>query len=341
MKPIIIITGLCLGLILGLFPAIDKQKPTYWKIIIAFVVALSFILTLYPPIATPIYNARYLVDNNYTGAINVVMNTNNSVIKAYPNENRTEFYIKYDNQTEIIEFKSKDIPAEFNTNNKIVAKVKYDKEEKRFDYISTVSVNPILYYPYIPELEERIKIMNIHVPIAWVSVLAYLVSMIYSVKYLRTRKLDYDLISSSSAWLGLIFTLLATFTGMIWAKMNWGSYWNWDPREVSIFVLLLIYSAYFALRSSLEHKEIRAKLSSVYSIIAFITVPFFIFILPRISSGLHPGSKGGGTAGPVLSTQGSMLNINMSFAFSLGMAAFTALFFWMLSLDIRVKRLKV
>ena len=125
--------------------------------------------------------------------------------------------------------------------------------------------------------------------------------MYYGIRYLRKRDITDDIRSSSAAGLGLLFCILATVTGAVWAKFNWGSFWNWDPRETSIFVLLLIYGAYFSLRSAIEVEEKRATLSSVYSIIAAVTVPFFVFIMPRIMTGLHPGAAGDPDgAGPVI-----------------------------------------
>ena len=129
---------------------------------------------------------------------------------------------------------------------------------------------------------------------------------IYDVACLRIslspkKDFNYELKSIASAELGFLFCILATVTGAIWAKFNWGSFWNWDPRQTSIFILLMIYSAYFVLRSSISEKVKRARISSVYSILAGVTVPFFIFILPRITSGLHPGSKGDTEgAGPIV-----------------------------------------
>ncbi|HEX2983392.1 MAG TPA: cytochrome c biogenesis protein, partial [Ignavibacteriales bacterium] len=162
--------------------------------------------------------------------------------------------------------------------------------------------NPQAWYqfPIIPGLEEKAKIIFFHVPTAWITVLAFLVSLIYSVKYLRKRNLDDDIKAYSAAQLGIIFCILATVTGSIWAKFTWGAFWHWDPRETSIFILLLIYGAFFALRSAIEAEDKRAALSSVYLIIAFLTVPFFIFIMPRIMVGLHPGSANDDNAGPVV-----------------------------------------
>ena len=143
-------------------------------------------------------------------------------------------------------------------------------------------------YPVIPGLEEKARILFFHVPMSWTAVVAFVVSMAYGIRYLAKRNPDDDLKSVSSAGLGLVFCILATVTGSIWAKFSWGSFWNWDPRETSIVVLLLVYGAYFALRSALDVEEKRAALSAVYSIIAGATVPFFIFVMPRIVASLHP-----------------------------------------------------
>ena len=187
---------------------------------------------------------------------------------------------------------------------------------------------PIAWYefPLIPGLEENAKIIFFHVPTAWLTVIAFLMSTIYSIKYLRKKNLDDDAKSYSAAQLGIIFCILATVTGSVWSKFAWGSFWSWDPRQTSIFALLLIYGAWFALRSAIEQEEKRATLSAVYAIIAFITVPFFIFIMPRIMSGLHPGSADDTNAGPVVNFK---MNANMQLIFYLSLTGFTILYFWM------------
>jgi heme exporter protein C len=195
-----------------------------------------------------------------------------------------------------------------------------------------------LEFPMIPGLEEKARNIFFHVPIAWTSVLGFLVALYYGFRYLRTQNYDYDIKSVSSAGLGFLFCLLAAVTGSIWAKFNWGSFWNWDPRETSIFVLLLIYGAYFALRSALGSDEIRARLSAVYAILAGLAAPFFIFIMPRIVGGLHPGAKGdmaGST--PIAQLQ---MPPNMRFVFIAGLIGFSLLFIWLLNVRIRAARLE-
>lgn len=181
-------------------------------------------------------------------------------------------------------------------------------------------------FPNIPGLEEKAKIIFFHVPTAWLAVIAFLMAMVYGVRYLRNKNLDEDAKSNAALQLGFIFAVLATVTGSIWAKFTWGAFWHWDPRETSIFVLLLIYGSLFALRSAIENEDKRARLSAVYSIFAFLTVPFFVFIMPRIMVGLHPGSANDTNAGPVIDFQ---MNSNMQLVFYLSLIAFTILYYWM------------
>lgn len=179
-------------------------------------------------------------------------------------------------------------------------------------------------------LGEVSRIFYFHVPVAWVSVLAFLVSMLNSIRYLKTRDLVYDVKSSSAAQIGLLFAFLATTSGSIWASVSWGSYWNWDPRQVSIFILLLIYGAYFALRSAIMENEKKATLAAVYSILSFIAVPFLIFVIPRVFESLHPAT----------SVVDENLKITMSPKVSLvffpSLVGFTVLFFWIWSLQVKI-----
>lgn len=193
-------------------------------------------------------------------------------------------------------------------------------------------------FPVIPGLEQKARIMFFHVPMAWVTTLAFIVSLVFAVRYLARKKPEDDERSAISAGLGLLFCVLATVTGAIWARFNWGAFWNWDPRQTSIFALLLIYGAYFALRSSLEGNEKKATLSAAYAILAGVTVPFFIFVMPRILPGLHPGSKGSGDSGPLI---GGTINPTMRIVFYASLIGFTALYIWMFMLRVRLRKMEL
>ncbi len=195
-----------------------------------------------------------------------------------------------------------------------------------------------LEFPVIPGLGQNSRNIFFHVPMAWTTVVAFLVSMFYGYRYLKTKNVENDLKSVSSAGLGLLFCLLATVTGAVWAKFSWGEYWNWDPRQTSIFILLLIYGAYFALRSAVETEERRATLSAVYAVLGGLVTPFLIFVMPRMMSGLHPGAKGDPEGmGPVLEVK---MSPNMLVVFLLSLAGFTLFYFWLFSLRVRIARLE-
>ncbi len=339
MKAIIIMTGVFSGILLGFYPGINKPKPGWWKVLTVALMTALILISFIPPIAANFTTAKYLANayDNYTG--NLLVN-----IAGEPeyktNEGLWIIPIEQNKQHETLVYKGENLPDEFKKGNRLVVKFNYDKEQSYFVYKSMVSVNPSLTFPVVPGLEEQIRIMNFHVPVAWISVVAYFFAMFYAIRFLKTRDLDYDFKASAAAEIGILFTLLATITGMIWAKLNWGSFWNWDPRETAIFLLLLIYGAYFALRAAIENEELRAKLSSVYSILSFLPLSFLFFVLPRILEGLHPGSDNDSTAGPILSPQQDTLNYLQQIAFSMGFAAFSLLFFWLLNLRYRLKKIE-
>jgi len=77
-------------------------------------------------------------------------------------------------------------------------------------------------FPLIPGLKENAKIIFFHVPTAWLSVVAFLMSTLYSIQYLRKKNMDDDAKSYAAAQLGIIFCILATVTGAVWSKFAWG-----------------------------------------------------------------------------------------------------------------------
>ena len=184
---------------------------------------------------------------------------------------------------------------------------------------------------------EVYRMFYFHVPQSWVAALAFLISMYQSVMYLKKKDLSYDDKAVAANSLGLIFAILATITGSLFAKMTWGEFWNWSEiREVSIFILLLIYGAYFALRSALPNQEVRATLSSVMSILFAVSAVFLIFILPRIypTFSQHPSDSIVDEGGNI--TMGSTVR----YIFFSSLIAFTILFGWMYSLSVRVAKLR-
>ena len=181
------------------------------------------------------------------------------------------------------------------------------------------------------QIGETSRIIYFHVPCAWLCVLAFFMTAFFSVRYLLKKDPALDAKAALSAQLGLIFCVLATISGAIWARFAWGAFWNWDPRETSIFLQLLIYLAYFSLRGSIGETEKRSTFSAAYAILAFLTVPFLIFIVPRISPSLHPsdtvvGKEQKFNMGPAVRT-----------IFFSSLAGFTLLYYYLYRLGARIK----
>jgi heme exporter protein C len=136
---------------------------------------------------------------------------------------------------------------------------------------------------------ELARMVALHLPNAYVAVIAAFIAGWHAVVFLRTRALLSDAKSASAAALAALFCLLTTATGSFFAKVQWGSYWNWDPREMSVFLLLLIYAAYFVLRASIEDEGKRGAISAVYMLFATLMTPMLGYFIPRaIPESLHP-----------------------------------------------------
>jgi heme exporter protein C len=179
---------------------------------------------------------------------------------------------------------------------------------------------------------ESSRIVFFHVPMSWIASLAFLLAAIHSVQYLRKRRIENDEAAAGAARLGLLFCTLATITGSIFARVMWNSYWNWDPRETSIVLLLLVYGAYLGLRGAIEEPERRATLSAAYALIAFVTVPFLMFAVPRMYASLHPDT--------IINPRGKIeMSSDIRTVFFASLAVFTALFFWMYDLDRKASRI--
>lgn len=195
-------------------------------------------------------------------------------------------------------------------------------------WLAAVTGAVFVVVPHAEGLGYFVRIAFFHIPTAWVSVLGFFLSAWWSARYIKTKRLRFYRLSASSAKLGLVFCLLATASGAVFAKLTWGAYWNWDPRQTTIFILLLIYGAYVTLGTSIEDEERRAKVSSVYALLSFVTVPFLVFIIPRFFYSLHPE--------PILNSSGSLnMDATMLWVLMAALAGCTGLFAWLLALSFK------
>ena len=146
--------------------------------------------------------------------------------------------------------------------------------------------------PRLDILNETIRALYFHVPMWFGMILLFLLSVYYAVRYLRNPNIENDRKSVEFANVGLFFGILGIITGMFWANYTWGSPWHGDPKQNGAAIALLVYLAYFVLRASIENEEQRGRLSAVYNIFAFAAMIPLIFIIPRLTSSVHPGSGG-------------------------------------------------
>ena len=147
------------------------------------------------------------------------------------------------------------------------------------------------------------RIFYFHVPVAWVSFLAFFITFIASIIYLWKRAIRWDAIACASAEIGVIFTTLVLITGPIWAKPAWGIWWTWDARLTTSLVLWLMYVAYLLVRRLATEPARGARYSAVIGIVAFIDVPI-VFLTVNLWRTQHPTTIifEGGLTPPMLMT---------------------------------------
>lgn len=149
--------------------------------------------------------------------------------------------------------------------------------------------------PKLPILNETIRNVYFHVPMWFTMITLYLISVIYSIKYLNTGKMQYDTMAVEAVNTGVLFCFMGLLTGMQWANITWGEPWPNDPKLNGSAIATLMYLAYLVLRNALEEEQKRARISAVYNIFAFPIMIVLLYILPKLTDSLHPGSGGNST----------------------------------------------
>ena len=142
------------------------------------------------------------------------------------------------------------------------------------------------------------KVFYFHMSAAWVGMLSFIIAAVAGGAYLVTRRIKWDWLSIAAIEVGLVFAVIAILSGMIWARPIWNTWWVWDPRLTTTAIMVMIYFAYFILRSGLNTPETQARLGAVYAILAVATVPLTFFSI-RLFRTIHPvviATGGGGSA---------------------------------------------
>ncbi|MFC5282871.1 cytochrome c biogenesis protein CcsA [Pedobacter alpinus] len=192
----------------------------------------------------------------------------------------------------------------------------------------------LIEVPALPILHESIRTVYFHVPM-WIGMfIAYLVSVIYSIKYLKTNQTNHDLMAVEAVNTGLIFAAVGFASGMTWANFTWGDYWPNDPKLNSSAIATLIYLAYIVLRGSMDEEQKRAKISAIYNVFAFPVMVVLIFILPRLTDSLHPGNGGNPAFGNY------DLDSKMKLVLYPAMIGWALIAVWIMNIRFRIRKLE-
>ncbi len=184
-----------------------------------------------------------------------------------------------------------------------------------------------LYVPTEKTMGDVQRIFYFHVPIAWISMLAFLVIFISSILFLWRKEEKWDWLARSSAEIGFVFNTLVLVTGPIWAKPAWGTWWTWDAKLTTALMLWFIYLTYHLSRSLAPEEGRGARFAAVVGIVGFADVPIVALavVLWRTQ---HPG--------PVVFEGG--LTGSMMLTLMISLVAFTVLYILLLVYRTRLRQ---
>jgi heme exporter protein C len=192
-----------------------------------------------------------------------------------------------------------------------------------------------LYAPEERTMGQVQRIFYFHVPSALIGFLAFFVTLVASALYLARRDPRADMLAVSSAEIGLVLLTMNIVSGSIWARPIWNAWWTWDPRLTTATICWLAYVAYFMLRGALDDPERAQRLSAVYGIVAFVTVPITYLSISLLRT-IHPN-----LLGSQASAKGDApLTAEMRAVFSYCIVAFSVLYVTLLWHRLRLERLR-
>ncbi|MCK5150256.1 MAG: cytochrome c biogenesis protein CcsA [Candidatus Thorarchaeota archaeon] len=187
-----------------------------------------------------------------------------------------------------------------------------------------------IYAPPEVNLGELIRIFFQHVAPAWVAYLAFGVTLFCGVMYLWKHDLRFDVAGGASIQLGLLFTTITLFSGMIWANATWGTPWNWDPRETTTLILWIAYACLLVYRASVADRDVRAQFGSLFGIVAFPAV-VLSYVSIHIWNTLHP---------IVVTPGGLNMGFEHGMTLMVSVIAITLVYFVLLDLTYRLDSVK-
>ena len=124
---------------------------------------------------------------------------------------------------------------------------------------------------------SAVKIMYIHVPSAWLSLMTYFIMTIYSIIALFFKMQFGFIVNKAVAPIGAVFTLICIVTGSLWGKPMWGTWWVWDARLTSVAILFLFYLVIMFINISFENERVREKMAAIFILVGSVNLPIVKF----------------------------------------------------------------
>jgi heme exporter protein C len=174
---------------------------------------------------------------------------------------------------------------------------------------------------------DTVRIMYLHVPAAWLSMMCYTLMSVSAIGTLVWRHPLADLSARAAAPLGAAFTLLALITGSLWGKPMWGTYWVWDARLTSVFILFLMYLGLIALNRAMDDPSKAARVCAVLILVGFVNIPIIKFSVDWWNTLHQPES--------ILRAGGPAIDAEFLWPLFTMALAFTALFFTLYIMAVR------
>lgn len=161
---------------------------------------------------------------------------------------------------------------------------------------------------------DAYRIIFIHVPAAWMGMLIYMVMAFWAALgwILNTRMAS--MYARALAPTGALMTFIALWTGSLWGKPTWGTWWVWDARITSFFILLLLYIGYIALTEAIDDARRAANAGALLALVGVVNVPIIYFSVKWWNT-LHQGATIGMTAAPKMASTMLTAMLLMTFAF--------------------------
>tara|TARA_Y100001936_G_scaffold49957_1_gene48520 strand:+ start:132 stop:827 length:696 start_codon:yes stop_codon:yes gene_type:complete len=164
---------------------------------------------------------------------------------------------------------------------------------KQFNVVSDILFKPLIILSVIflilglifafflsPEDYQQgssVRIMYVHVPSAWLSLMTYFIMTVYSIIALAFRMPFGFIVNTAVAPIGAVFTLICIISGSLWGKPMWGTWWVWDARLTSVAVLFIVYLIVIFINYSFENIKVREKIAAIFILVGSINLPIVKF----------------------------------------------------------------